>query len=126
MVIVTCAIVEFKNKTLVVQRGRNMKLPLKWEFPGGKIEKGESEEECIKREIKEELRIEIELIKRLTPSKFSYPNITVNLVPFVANYVNGDIKLLEHRQYKLLTKDKLMDLDWAEADIPILKEYLSL
>ena len=56
---VTCAIISFNNKILVVQRSENMKLPLKWEFPGGKIENGESEKECIKREIKEKLNIKI-------------------------------------------------------------------
>ncbi|WP_251795780.1 MULTISPECIES: NUDIX domain-containing protein [unclassified Arenibacter] len=67
-IIVTCAIIESENQVLVVQRSENMKLPLKWEFPGGKIEKGESEQDCLIREIREELNIEIELMKRLTPS----------------------------------------------------------
>jgi len=123
---VTCAIISFNDKTLVVQRDENMKLPLKWEFPGGKIEKGESEQDCIKREIKEELNIEIELISKLTPSKFDYPNFSIQLIPFTANYIRGDIKLTEHKQYLLLNKDKLKILDWAQADIPILNEYLGL
>ena len=63
----TCAIISFDEKTLVVQRNETMALPLKWEFPGGKIEPAESEEDCIIREIKEELNIKIELISRLTP-----------------------------------------------------------
>lgn len=123
---VTCAIININNKTLVVQRSEHMKLPLKWEFPGGKVEVGESEEACIKREIKEELNIEIELISRLTPSIFDYPNLSVQLIPFLAEYIEGEIILSEHKQYQLLTKDKLQELDWAEADVPILNEYLSL
>lgn len=123
---VTCAIILFKDETLVVQRNEDMNLPLKWEFPGGKIEQGESEEECIKREIQEELNIEIELISKLTPSRFDYPNLSVQLIPFLAQYVKGEIKLSEHKQYLLLTKDKLKSLNWAEADIPILNEYLNL
>jgi len=123
---VTCAIISFNDKTLVVQRDENMKLPLKWEFPGGKIEKGESEQDCVKREIKEELNIEIELISRLNPSKFDYPNFSIKLIPFTANYIKGDIKLTEHKQYLLLNKDNLKNLDWAQADIPILNEYLGL
>ena len=123
---VTCAIININNKTLVVQRSEHMKLPLKWEFPGGKVEVGESEEACIKREIKEELNIEIELISRLTPSIFEYPNLSFQLIPFLAEYIEGEIILSEHKQYQLLTKDKLQELDWAEADVPILNEYLSL
>lgn len=123
---VTCAIILINGKTLVVQRSEKMKLPLKWEFPGGKIEKGESEVDCIKREIKEELNIEIELIARLSPSKHSYPNLTVELIPYKAKYIEGDIRLSEHKQYLILDKDELKNLDWAEADIPILNEYINL
>jgi 8-oxo-dGTP diphosphatase len=63
---VTCAIILIGEKVLAVQRSETMSLPLKWEFPGGKIEPNESEKDCIKREIKEELDIEIGIIKRLT------------------------------------------------------------
>lgn len=123
---VTCAIISFDEKTLVVQRNENMALPLKWEFPGGKVEPEESEEDCIIREIKEELNINIELISRLNPSIFDYPNFSIQLIPFTAKYLDGNIKLSEHKQYQLLKKDELKDLDWAEADIPILNEYLEL
>lgn len=123
---VTCAIISFDEKTLVVQRNETMALPLKWEFPGGKVEPEESEEDCIIREIKEELNISIELISRLNPSIFDYPNFSIQLIPFTAKYLDGNIKLSEHKQYQLLKKDELKDLDWAEADIPILNEYLEL
>ncbi|GGE25471.1 (deoxy)nucleoside triphosphate pyrophosphohydrolase [Psychroflexus planctonicus] len=123
---VTCALVCLNGKTLVVQRSEKMKLPLKWEFPGGKIENGESAEDCVKREIWEELNIEIELISKLSHSNFDYPNFSIELIPFIARYVDGDIKLSEHKQYLLLEKVELNDLDWAEADIPILNEFLRL
>jgi 8-oxo-dGTP diphosphatase len=123
---VTCAIILFDEKILVVQRSENMSLPLKWEFPGGKIEGGEDEEDCIKREIKEELNIKIDLISRLTPSYYNYPKFSIKLIPFVANYIEGEIKLTEHKQYLLLEKEELDGIDWAEADIPILNEFLTL
>ncbi len=123
---VCCAIILNEKKTLVVQRSEKMSLPLKWEFPGGKIEFGETEEECVLREIKEELNIEIILISRLTPTTFFYPNIVVHLVPFLAVFSRGEMKLSEHINYKWLQKDKLAELDWAEADIPILKEYINI
>jgi 8-oxo-dGTP diphosphatase len=125
-VAVTCAIILKESKILVVQRSETMKLPLKWEFPGGKIEKGEDEEDCIKREIREELNIEIELISRLTPSHFDYHNFSIELIPFFANYLDGEIKLTEHKNFLLLKKEELTELDWAEADIPILNEFLAL
>ncbi|WP_341832439.1 NUDIX domain-containing protein [Sphingobacterium thalpophilum] len=66
MLQVTCAIIEHANKILICQRSASMKLPLKWEFPGGKIETGESKEECLRREIKEELQIDISIHSALT------------------------------------------------------------
>jgi len=123
---VTCAIILLNRKILVVQRSENMKLPLKWEFPGGKIENGEEEKDCIRREIKEELNITIDLITRLSPSHHDYPTFSIELIPFVANYLDGEIKLAEHKQYLLLEKEDLASLDWAEADIPILNEFLKL
>jgi 8-oxo-dGTP diphosphatase len=123
---VACAIIILEEKILVVQRSDTMSLPLKWEFPGGKIESGESDEECIKREIIEELNIKIELISRLTPSRHNYPDFQIELIPFLAKYIDGVIKLAEHKKYLLLKKYELSDLDWAEADIPILNEYLNL
>lgn len=126
MIEVTCAIIYNEEKVLAVQRGETMSLPFKWEFPGGKIEKGETEEECITREIKEELNIDISLIKRLTPTIFHYPSATIFLIPFVARYMGGEIVLMEHENYLWLPKNELTELDWADADIPILKEFLAL
>jgi 8-oxo-dGTP diphosphatase len=123
---VTCAIIESEEKILVVQRSEKMNLPLKWEFPGGKIEHGEGEEECIIREIKEELNLDIEVLKKLNSSIFDYPNISIELIPFIARQVGGQIRLNEHTDYKFLTKNELLNLDWAEADIPVVKEYLNL
>lgn len=121
---VTCAIIERADAILVVQRGAHMKLPFKWEFPGGKQEHAESEEDCIKREIMEELNIEIELLERLTPTTHFYPHISVMLIPFRAKYLSGEITLHEHKQFLFLPPNRLMDLDWVEADLPIVREYL--
>lgn len=123
---VTCAIIEVQNKTSVVQRSEEMKTPNKWEFPGGKIGVNETERECILREIKEELNIEIELVQRLTPTTYNYPNLSIRLIPFLAKFCRGDLKLAEHKSFQWLPKKDLLELDWAEADIPIVKEYLHL
>jgi 8-oxo-dGTP diphosphatase len=126
MINVTCAIILVDSKILVTQRSENMSLPLKWEFPGGKLEENESELECIKREIKEELNIEIEVLYKLSNSIFDYGTFKINLIPFIANYISGEILLLEHKDYRLLDKTELLNLDWADADIPIVEEFLKL
>ena len=125
MLNVVCAIIYVGNKILVTQRSKNMKLPLKWEFPGGKLENNESEIECIKREIKEELNIEIKVRKRLSNNLHDYGTFQINLIPFVVEYISGEIVLAEHADYKLLEKNDLNKLDWAEADLPILRELLN-
>jgi 8-oxo-dGTP diphosphatase len=123
---VTCAIIIINKKIVVTQRSEKMKLPLKWEFPGGKLEDNESEIDCIKREIKEELNIEIDIAQKLKNSLFDFGTFKINLIPFVANYVSGEIYLTEHIAFKLLNKSELLELDWAEADVPIVNELLKL
>ncbi|MGV8994519.1 MAG: (deoxy)nucleoside triphosphate pyrophosphohydrolase [Flavobacterium sp.] len=126
MINVTCAIIYFGSKILATQRSENMKLPLKWEFPGGKLELGENEESCIQREIKEELNIEIEIIQKLTNNIHDYGEYQVNLIPFITRHISGEILLTEHKDYKLLDPAELINLDWAEADLPIVEEFLNI
>ncbi len=123
---VTCAIILIENKILVAQRSDKMKLPLKWEFPGGKLEENETEIDCVKREIKEEINIDIEVVKKLSSSIYDYGAFKINLIPFIAKYIDGEIRLAEHKDYKLLEKVELLGLDWAEADLPIVEEFLKL
>ena len=123
---VTCAlIVDNQNHLLAAQRSSAMSLPLKWEFPGGKVESGETSEKCLLREIKEELNVEIEIVKRLDSNIHTYPSITIKLIPFVCRIISGQIILKEHIKYQWSNKANLLDLDWADADIPILNNYLS-
>ena len=125
-ILVTCAIILKDDKIYAFQRSDKMKLPLKWEFPGGKLESNETEIDCIKREVKEELNIEIQVTKRLTPVTHEYSDFKIKLIPFIANYLTGDLILKEHSNFLLARKEELLNLDWAEADIPILNEFLSL
>lgn len=126
MINVTCAIIIVNGKILVTQRSENMSLPLKWEFPGGKLEENESHIDCIKREIKEELSIDIEVLEQLSSSIYDYGAFKINLIPFFAKYISGEIKLTEHKDYKLLNKVDLLKMDWAKADLPIVEEFLKL
>lgn len=102
-----------------------MPLPLKWEFPGGKVEEGESLENCLVREIKEELDITIKIIDELAPNEHKYSDKTIKLIPFLCRWTKGEIHLKEHAAYRWQRPKNLLDLDWAEADIPIVKGYLA-
>jgi len=127
MIDVACAIIVTAEKqVLVTQRSSDMKLPLKIEFPGGKVEAAEMPIACIVREIKEELNLDIQPVFEMQPHVHSYPDITIRLIPFVCRVIGGEIKLREHLTYAWLAPEELMDLDWAEADIPVLKRYLTL
>jgi len=110
---------------LVTQRASSMSLPLKWEFPGGKIEPYESPKQCIIREIKEELDITITVKKQLPASQFTYPSIVINLIPFVCEHNDGVIILKEHADFKWLNRNELLDLEWADADVAIVDYYLN-
>lgn len=124
---VVCAIIESNHGILCVQRSSKMTLPLKWEFPGGKLVAGEKETIAVIREIKEELNIEISIIKRLTPNYHTYQNgINIKLIPFHCKIIAGLIELIEHSEYKWLPPKSLKNLDWAEADIPIVKQIETL
>lgn len=126
MINVTCAIVLRDDKILATQRSEKMKLPLKWEFPGGKLESQENEIDCVKRELKEELNIEISIVRKLSESIYDYGDVKINLIPFIAKYNSGDILLAEHKEYKWMEKQDLLTLDWAEADLPIVREFLAI
>lgn len=127
MINVTCAIIiNEDNGVLVTQRSSVMQLPLKWEFPGGKVEEGETAEEALLREIKEELDLETEIIQALSPNCHSYGTKTICLIPFICKIRRGSIHLREHAAYLWLKPNELLNLDWAEADIPIVKAFLDM
>ena len=126
MIEVSCAIIlNSIGKVLVTRRSATMPLPLKWEFPGGKIEDGETAEECLIREIKEELNIEIEITGSLSPNEYQYADKLIKLIPFICRQSDGEIVLKEHVDYKWVEVNDLLDMDWAEADVPIVKRYLN-
>jgi len=125
MVDVCCALITGHNgKILVTQRSVVMRLPLKWEFPGGKIEEGETPQECLIREIQEELNIVIEVIKEMPPNIYDDGQLAIRLIPFQCVIIKGEICLNEHAAFLWCSPDELLALDWAAADIPVLQHYL--
>src|SRR3546814_270620 len=122
MLIVTCAIIIHDSKVLICQRSSTVNLPLKWEFPGGKVEPGEDEKATIVREILEELHLDIEVVKRLEPVEHDYPTFRIRLIPFIANVVGGALLLEEHAAAEWVAVDGLDQYDWAPADVPIVEQ----
>jgi 8-oxo-dGTP diphosphatase len=122
---VTCAIIESEGRVLAAQRRPSMSMALKWEFPGGKIDPGESPEQCLGRELIEELGIHVRIKKPLSLSEHRYPEFTITLYPFVCTIESGDIRLTDHTAIVWLSPEKLLSLDWAAADIPVVKSYLA-
>ena len=120
---VACAIIERDGLVLSALRSASMNLPLKWEFPGGKIEPGEGREECLKRELVEEMGVQIAVGRALTPATHDYPTFTVTLYPYVCSIVSGEITLHEHSAISWLLASRMHELDWADADLPVIAEY---
>lgn len=126
VVLVSCALIFLDNKVLCGQRSPAMTLPGLWEFPGGKIEEDETAEECLVREIKEELAISIKLISSLKSRDYRLSGEKViRLIPFVCIWTTGLLTLLEHSKVDWFEKDELRSLKWAPADIPIVEEVVT-
>jgi 8-oxo-dGTP diphosphatase len=122
---VTCAIIERNGLVLAAQRSAFMSLALKWEFPGGKILQGELPEECLRRELMEELNIGVKVGPTLSPCTHRYPSFTITLYPFICIIDSGEITLYEHAAIAWLPREELHILDWAEADVPVIESYLA-
>lgn len=122
---VCCAVIRRGDLYLVVQRAAHKSEALKWEFPGGKVEPGESDEACIAREIREELGLELQLHGRLRSSSLQGGSKTLVLVPFLATIASGVLTLHEHKDLRWVRAEELHRLDLSRADrdlIGILRE----
>lgn len=118
---VVAAIIIENDKVFATQRGYG-EFKDGWEFPGGKIEPGETPEEAIVREIKEELDTEVEVIELLDTVEYDYPNFHLSMGCFICKIKSGDLVLKEHEAAKWLTKDTLGSLEWLPADMGLVGE----
>ncbi|WP_404806233.1 MULTISPECIES: (deoxy)nucleoside triphosphate pyrophosphohydrolase [Methanobrevibacter] len=113
---VVAAIIKNEDKILATKRGYGEFINM-WEFPGGKIESGETKKQALVREIKEELNIEINVDKFALDIEYQYPNFYLFMSCFMCSIKEGSIELLEHNDGKWITKEELNTLNWLPADI---------
>jgi len=123
---VVAAIIIYENKILCVQRGENKLsyISKKYEFPGGKMEPGETKSETIKREILEELHMVIEVKEEFLTVKHEYPDFILEMHSFICECKNNTVTLSEHIDFKWLDISELNTLDWAAADVPIVNKLV--
>jgi 8-oxo-dGTP diphosphatase len=124
---VVAGIIYCKNLILCVQRPKNKLhyISEKFEFPGGKIEEGETQKEALKREILEELNISTKIKSLFMTVVHEYPDFELTMHTFICEVETKELTLVEHIDQKWLTLKELKTLDWAAADIPIVNKLMS-
>lgn len=123
---VVAAVIEKNNKIFCARRADFGEVALKWEFPGGKINPGESHEEALVREIKEELNSIIEVIDFIKTIEYEYNTFNLTMHVYKCRLIEGNLEISEHIDSKWVEKDKLHELDFAPADIVIIKNKIDM
>jgi len=124
---VVAAVIVHEHRYLCVQRGWSKYdyISKKYEFPGGKIEQGELPQQALKREIMEELSLDVNVGELLVSVNHQYPDFTIIMHAYICGCKDVSLVLKEHLDSKWLLKDELLSLDWAAADVPIVHQLLS-
>lgn len=124
---VVAAIIRDKDRIFATQRGYG-KFKDGWEFPGGKVEAGETPEEALMREIREELDTEIRVGELFDTVEYDYPDFHLSMKCYFCEVIKGDLILKEHEAARWLTRDTIDDVAWLPADLDLiakLKDYLN-
>ena len=119
---VTAAILEKDGRIMIAQRKSTDHLAGKWEFPGGKIETGESPEACLARELNEEFHIDVSIGEYLGSILHHYDHISIELMAYRTFWDGGKINSTDHKDYKWVTIDELEQYDFAPADQPFVEK----
>ena len=124
---VSAAIIVENKKILCVQRnkGKYDYISYKYEFPGGKLEVGENEEDALKREISEELNLEIDVAEKFLVVTHEYLDFNLTMHSYLCKANTEKLVLKEHIDAKWLHKNELIELDWAAADLPIVSKLIN-
>lgn len=122
MVEVVAALIWNRGRFMICQRSKNKSRALQWEFVGGKVEKGETKEQALIRECREELDIMVSVGDKFMSVTHEYPDITVHLTLFNATIKEGEPKLIEHSDLKWISPAEIPNYDFCPADEEILKK----
>lgn len=125
MIHVAAAIIHQNNRILICQRGAGGNCAFLWEFPGGKLEEDETLEECIIRECKEELDIDIEVKDIYAETTYEYPDKVIAFTFFNAEITNGEIKMDVHEEIKWVMQSELINYEFCPADVGIVKNLVT-
>jgi 8-oxo-dGTP diphosphatase len=116
---VTAALIQHDGRILIAQRGRGKRFGCQWEFPGGKVRPDESPESCLRREIKEELNLEIRVDRHCCTVHHRYPDFDIELITFWCSVMGGELRLMEHEQVCWITLAEASQYDFVEADLKV-------
>lgn len=121
---VTCGLIFDEERIFVCRRKKGKALAGYWEFPGGKVEPNETYEQCLKRELEEELGMQVNVVRHFRTVEYSYELFNIELISFVCEYVSSTLLMTDHDKYEWTTTNDLLRLNLAPADIEIAKALI--
>jgi 8-oxo-dGTP diphosphatase len=124
VLVVAVALIDVDGRVLIAQRPEGKQLAGLWEFPGGKVEPGETPEAALIREMREELALEVRCGRALSPVEWDYGRGTMRLMPYLCRIAAGEPQALEHAALRWCSCEEFSALEWAPADVPVWREYL--
>ncbi|MDO5040397.1 8-oxo-dGTP diphosphatase MutT [Clostridium sp.] len=122
---VVAAVIKKEDKIFITRRGYGEFIDM-WEFPGGKIESGETREEALKREIQEELELDINIKDFLSTIEYDYPNFHLTMHCFICEIIGGELALNAHNDAKWISFNELENQNWIPADILVVNDLKKL
>ena len=124
--VVVAGVIEQDGRILIGKRKQGKKFAGNWEFPGGTLEKGETPEQCLRRELREELAVEIEVGDLICSSEYSYtPEWTIKLLAYRTRLISGIFNLKDHEEVRWVSLGDLINYDFPEASKPIVEKLIS-
>lgn len=116
---VACGVIFRENRIFLCRRKEGISMGGFWEFPGGKLEEGENPEACLKRELKEELNMDVDVLEHYKTVEHDYGTFRIELISLICAYRPSDVHLTDHDRYEWVDAEGLMDFTLAPADRPI-------